>query len=161
MEDEVALAEQGEIARDFLNGLLDEIGAPANITVSVSEDDDTALVAVAADDLGHLIGPKGTTLHALQELTRTVVQRKTGARNGRIIVDIADYREKRRQALERFTRQVAEDVITSGAQRALEPMNPADRKTVHDVVNTIDGVSTTSEGEEPRRRVVIKPVGSA
>lgn len=161
MEDEVALAKQGEVAKDFLNGLLGELDAPADIRVSVQEEDDIVLVAVDADDLGHLIGPRGATLHALQELTRTVVQRKTGARNGRIIVDIAAYREKRREALERFTRQIADEVISSNSQRALEPMNPADRKTVHDVANSIEGVSTTSEGEEPRRRVVIKPGGSA
>ena len=157
MEDSVDLSEQGQVAKQFLNGLLLEIGAGADIDVRVDEAEELVHLSVDADNLGHLIGPRGVTLHALQELTRTVVQRKTGARNGRIILDIAKYREKRRVALERFTRQVAEEVISSGAPKVLEPMNPADRKVVHDVVNTIDGVATASEGEEPRRRVVIKP----
>ena len=67
------------------------------------------------------------------------------------------YRERRKEALERFTHQVAEQVLASGSPTSLEPMSPADRKIVHDTVNEIDGVRTTSEGEEPRRRVVILP----
>ncbi len=161
MEEEVSLEAQGEVARDFLSGLLDAVGAEASIDVSTRPEDEIVDVSVNGDSLGHLIGPRGTTLHALQELTRTVVQRRTGARNGRIIVDVARYREKRREALERFTRQVAAEVVATGTQKVLEPMNPADRKTVHDVATQIDGVITTSEGEEPRRRVVLKPSGSA
>ena len=161
MEDHVALAEQGEVAEAFLAGLLERVSSPAGISVSVAEEDELVNLAVDGENLGHLIGPRGSTLQALQELTRTVVQRKTGARNGRIIVDVARYREKRREALERFTQQVAAEVISSGKPKSLESMNPADRKTVHDVAGSIDGVETTSEGEEPRRRVVIKPSGSA
>ena len=161
MEDQVALTEQGEIARGFLSGFLDAASAPGDISVVVDEDDEIISIGVEGDSLGHLIGVRGATLQSLQELTRTVVQRKTGARNGRIIVDISSYRKKRREALERFTRQIAEDVISSGAALSLEPMNPADRKTVHDAANEIAGVETTSEGEEPRRRVVLKPSESA
>ena len=73
------------------------------------------------------------------------------------MVDVAGYRKDRREALERFTRDVAAQVVATGVVRVLEPMPPADRKVVHDTVNTIDGVSTASEGEEPRRRVVIHP----
>jgi spoIIIJ-associated protein len=107
-----------------------------------------------------LIGPKGQTLSALQELTRTVVQRKLGARSGRLLVDVAEYRRTRRAALERFATEVAGKVKEAGVSTALEPMAPADRKVVHDTVNAIDGVSTTSEGEEPHRRVVIVPSAS-
>lgn len=156
VSEDVALAEQGEVAREFLDGLLAEFGASG--TVSVNEvDEDTVEVAVEGDDLGLLIGPKGTTLAALQEVTRTVVQRQTGGRNGRLLVDVAAYRQKRKAALERFTLQVAEEVKASGVRRVLEPMSAADRKVVHDTCNDIDGVATTSEGEEPRRRVVIQP----
>ena len=85
-------------------------------------------------------------------------RRGGGTQEGRIRIDIAGYRQRRREALERFTQQVAADVVSSsGAQKALEPMNAADRKVVHDTVNDIDGVRTISEGEDPRRRVVLLP----
>jgi spoIIIJ-associated protein len=157
VDEEVALARQGEIAKEFLEGLFTETSATAAVAFSVDEEEELVHVAVDGDNLGHLIGPRGVTLQSLQELTRTAVQRKTGARNGRIIVDIAQYREKRRVALERFTQDVAQQVIDAGDAKTLEPMNPADRKVVHDTVNGIDGVVTTSEGEEPRRYVVIRP----
>lgn len=155
-EEEIPLTRQGEVATEFLSGLLNEIQTPVDISVAIQDDDEIVSLSVDGDNLGHLIGPKGATLHSLQEITRTVVQRQTGARNGRIILDVGRYREKRREALERFSKQVAEEILASGGQRRLEPMNPSDRKVVHDVINGIDGVSTTSEGEEPRRYVVIK-----
>jgi spoIIIJ-associated protein len=87
-----------------------------------------------------------------------VVQRQaSGTHHGRVRLDVSGYRQRRREALERFATQVAEDVRSSGVQRALEPMNAADRKVVHDTVNEIDGVATASEGEDQRRRVVILP----
>jgi spoIIIJ-associated protein len=156
VDEDVPMTEQGEVARQFLVGLLAEMNAPAEVAMRAI-DDETVELAVTGDDLGLLIGPKGATLSALQELTRTVVQRQTGGRNGRLVVDVAGYRQKRREALERFTRQVAAQVQESGERRVLEPMHPADRKVVHDTVNEIAGVRTTSEGEEPRRRVVILP----
>lgn len=157
VDEEVALDRQGDVAEEFLSGLLAQIQAEGQIDVSVDEDEELVKLAIAGDQLGHLIGPRGATLQAVQELTRTVVQRKTGARQGRLVVDVAEYRAKRREALARFVVQVAEDVKAQGVKRALEPMNPADRKVVHDVVNDLAGVTTTSEGEEPRRRVVILP----
>ena len=155
-EKEVPLQEQAEIAREFLDGLLDELSLPASVDVQ-EVDAETVELAVNGTDLGLLIGPKGSTLSALQDVTRTVVNRRTGARNGRILVDVAGYRQKRKEALERFTQEVAAGVKESGAARALEAMNPADRKVVHDTVNAMEGVSTTSEGEEPSRRVIIQP----
>jgi spoIIIJ-associated protein len=155
-EEELSLAEQGRIAEQFVVGLLERFGAAAQ-TSTLFHDEETLEVQVAGPELGLLIGPKGQTLQALQELTRTAVQRKSVARTGRILVDIAGYRQRRREALERFTRQVAEDVIQSSSQRGLEPMSAADRKVVHDTANEIAGVRTVSEGEEPRRRVVIVP----
>lgn len=161
MDDQVALSEQGEVARSFLTGLFGELDASVSIDVGIQEDDEIVTLSVNGENLGHFIGPRGTTLHSLQEVTRTVVQRKTGARSGRILVDVAHYREKRREALARFSRQVADEVLQTGEQRVLEPMNPGDRKVVHDTVNAIEGVATTSEGEEPRRRVIIRPAESA
>ena len=156
MTEDVPMEQQAEVARGFLAGLVETFGAEASVEVRPI-DEDTVELAIVGDDLGLLIGPKGQTLGAVQELARTVVQRKTGGRNGRLVVDVGGYREARRAALERFTHQVADEVKASGRARGLEPMSPADRKVVHDTVNDIDGVATTSEGEEPRRRVVILP----
>jgi len=154
---EVPLADQGEVAATFVRGFLERFGAAdAEVTLhSVSED--TLEVRVEGGDLGLLIGPKGATLQSLQELTRTVVQRQTGARTGRILVDVSGYRAKRKEALERFATKIAADVVASATAIVLEPMSPADRKVIHDTVNGIEGVSTTSQGEEPRRRVVVSP----
>ena len=87
-----------------------------------------------------------------------MVQRQTGGRNGRLLVDVGGYRQKRKEALARFTEGVATQVRATGVAKSLEPMHAADRKVVHDTVNGLEGVQTTSEGEEPRRRVVISPV---
>ena len=156
MTEAPTLAEEAEAAKEFLVGLLDALDADATVSSRIIEDE-TIEVAVTGGDLGLLIGPKGQTLAAVQELTRTVVQRRLGGRRGRLLVDVAEYRRKRRAALERFTTEVAAQVLASGAPTLLEPMTPPDRKVVHDTVNAIDGVSTSSEGEEPHRRVAITP----
>jgi spoIIIJ-associated protein len=155
---EVALDEQGAVAKEFLDGLVERMSLEAVVTIEQPEED-TIELNLEGPDLGLLIGPKGSTLLAIQDLTRTVVQRKTSAANGRIQVDVSGYRRKRKDALARFSRQVAEEVQTTGTRRVLEPMTAADRKIVHETVNDIDGVMTTSEGEDPRRRVVILPTG--
>ena len=147
----------GEVGEEFLSGLISAFGVQGSVTRNVLDDGDTLELAVEGEDVGMLIGPRGATLSAIQELTRTVAQRKAGEGQPRIVVDVAGYRKDRREALERFTRDVAAQVVATGVVRVLEPMPPADRKVVHDTVNTIDGVSTSSEGEEPRRRVVIQP----
>jgi spoIIIJ-associated protein len=151
------LAEQGEVVRAFLLDLVDAFGFEAEVTTATG-DDGAVELAVDGDDLGLLIGPKGQTLQAIQELSRSALQRqKPGESHARIRVDVGGYRERRREALARFTREVAEQVKSSGVQKALEPMSPPDRKVVHDTVNEIDGVTTVSEGEDARRRVVILP----
>lgn len=155
---DVPLEQQGAVARRFLDELVHRMSLDAEISMTVP-DEETVEFNLEGASLGLLIGPKGTTLLALQDLTRTVVQRKTNAGNGRIMVDVSGYRQKRKQALERFARQLADEVKTAGSRKVLEPMSAADRKIVHDAINEIDGVTTTSEGEEPRRRVVILPAG--
>lgn len=151
------LAAQGDIVRGFLLDLLDAFGLDGEVTATPAEEGAVEL-AVTGPDLGLLIGPKGQTLQAIQELSRSVLQRqRPGEVHARVRVDVAGYRQRRREALERFTRQIAEDVKASGVQKALEPMSPPDRKVVHDTVNEIDGVHTVSEGEDTRRRVVIIP----
>ena len=156
VDEEVTLEEQGAEAADFLKGLLERMELPAEVTAVVL-DDENVEVQVEGENLGILIGPKGLTLTAVQEVTRTVVQRQLGAHYGRLLVDISGYRQKRKVALERFTAEVAEQVRSSGQRRVLEPMTAADRKIVHDAANGIEGVSTISEGEDPRRRVVVLP----
>ncbi|HEV2362418.1 MAG TPA: KH domain-containing protein, partial [Acidimicrobiales bacterium] len=115
--------EQAAMARSFVEGVVERLGIPASTTATVSEDEETIDIAVDGEGLGFLIGPHGSTLAALQDLTRTVVQRKTNDRGARILVDVASYRAKRAVALADFTRRIAGDVLASGAAAALEPMS--------------------------------------
>ena len=156
MTSDAPAVDGAEVAETFVRGLLDTFGSTYQVERQ-QVDDETVEIAVEGEDLGLLIGQRGQTLSAVQELARTVVQRRAVGYHGRVVVDVSGYRRHRREALERFTRSVAEQVADSGVPRVLEPMPPADRKVVHDTVNTIGGVVTSSEGEEPRRRVVISP----
>lgn len=156
MEETLTLEQQGELAVTFIDGLLREFGL--NGTVESRELDDTTVeVSVHGDELGSLIGPRGATLLALQDLARTVVQRQSMAKTDRLLVDVGGYREKRVLALRRFTEKIVEQVKETGTERVLEPMSSADRKVVHDTVNEIGGVVTRSEGEDANRHVVISP----
>jgi spoIIIJ-associated protein len=155
-DNEVDPAAVGEAARTFVAGLIEAFGAPDATTTVVVEGDEID-VRVEGEDLGLLIGPGGRTLLAVQDVTRVAAQRRLGDHETRLRVDVAGYRERRRAALERFARSIADQVIESGNAKALEPMPSADRKVVHDVLATIDGVSSRSDGEDPYRRVVIVP----
>jgi spoIIIJ-associated protein len=159
MAEGITLAEQADIAKKFLTGLLEAMELTAEVSVREidAETVELAINANPASELGILVGPRGTTLQALQEVTRTVVQAKSPGRTDRILVDVAQYRERRIAALARFGQQVATEVVETGEERALEPMSPADRKAIHDGLTGIDGIVTRSEGEEPRRFVVIAP----
>lgn len=160
-DEEVPVSDQADIITEFLEGLLGALGAEGTVNRTVV-DDETIELSVEGDDLGLLIGPKGQTLTAVHELSRTVLQRRaTGRHIGRVRIDIGGYRQRRQEALARFVTQQAEAVLSEGAARALEPMNSADRKVVHDTVNEIDGVETVSEGADPDRRVVIVPEGAS
>lgn len=148
---------QTTTVRTFMEDLLDAFDVDATISVE-HPDEETIELVVEGPDLGLLVGPKGQTLQAIQELSRSVLQRQRPTEtHARLRLDIAGYRQRRRVALERFTREVVEQVRSSGTATALEPMTPPDRKVVHDVVNEIEGITTWSEGEEPNRRVVIAP----
>lgn len=160
MSSELSTVDGGEVAEDFVRGLLDAFGATYTVTRR-TVDEDTEEIAVEGEELGLLIGPGGHTLAAVQELARTVVQRHAPGHHGWIVVDVAGYRKLRRESLERFTNDVAAQVIQSGTARVLEAMPPADRKVIHDTANAINGVVTSSEGEEPRRRVVVSPTPDA
>lgn len=159
-EEDVPVGVQADIITEFLEGLLEAIEAEG--TVGRTEvDEETIELSVDGSDLGLLIGPKGQTLTAVHELSRTVLQRRaTGRHVGRVRIDIGGYRHRRAEALARFVRDQAAAAVASGSARALEPMNSADRKVVHDTINEIDGVTTISEGADPQRRVVIVPEGA-
>lgn len=155
-EDQMSVEEQAQLAQSFVGGVVERLGLPAATNVAVV-DETTIEVSVEGAGLGLLIGPHGTTLRALQELTRTAVQRRSGEHGTRVVVDVAGYRAKRTAALVQFAKSVAQQVLETGLPHSLEPMSAADRKTVHDTVNDIDGVRTASEGEESTRHVVIYP----
>ena len=147
--------EVGDAAVAFMSGLATAISDDA--TTELSVDGTTLEVTVEGSDLGVLIGPGGRTLIAVQDLARVASQRRLGDHDTRLRVDVSGYRERRRQALAKFTATVAAQVLESGEPRALEPMPSPDRKVVHDAVIEIDGVTSRSDGDDPRRRVVISP----
>jgi len=153
----MSIEAQAALAEEFVRGVVERFGLAA--TVSSTIDDEHIKVSVDGDGVGYLIGPRGATIDALQELTRTIVQRRSEDAGGRVNVDVGGYRARRAAALAQFAQKVATEVIESGVPQALEPMNPADRKVVHDAVHELDGVTTSSEGDEPRRYVVIRPAG--
>lgn len=156
---ELDLEAQRAAVETFLTELVSAFGREdATVTVTVSEEDQALEAAVEGSELGLLVGQKGVTLQAVQELVRSMVQRRfVGEAHARVRVDVAGYRARRTEALQRFATSVAESVKESGVAKALDPMGSADRKVVHDVVNDIDGVETISEGEDAARRVVIRP----
>ena len=138
----------------FLNGLVTAFGLKGTVSTHVVGAGITEF-RVAGPDLGVMIGPKAQTLTAIQDLLRTVVYYQVDVDAGRLLLDVGGYRERRRAALEEFTRKVAAEVLASGQARALEPMTPADRKVVHDTAGSIDGIASLSEGEDAARRVVL------
>lgn len=141
-------------ATTFLEGLLQAAGITGTVQVAVSGEDID--LAVTGEGVEMFVGPKGSTLLAIQDLTRVVSQRRLGDHDTHLRVDIAQYRERRREALGRFARKVADDVIASGQPRVLEPMNAADRKIVHDTLIDVPQVVTRSQGQDPHRRVVVE-----
>ena len=156
------LEEQAEVASEFLEGLLERIGLTAevepqmadgtmylNVVGGISQDEDD-------EDMGLLIGRHGQTLEALQELTRVVVGHKTGLRC-RVIVDVEDYKKRRRARLASRATEIARRVARTGREEILDPMNAYERKVVHDAVAEVSGVESSSRGEDPDRRVVIRP----
>jgi spoIIIJ-associated protein len=156
---ELDLEAQRAAVETFLTELVTAFGRDdATVTVTVSEEDQALEAVVEGSELGLLVGQKGVTLQAVQELVRSMVQRQfVGEAHARVRVDVAGYRARRTEALQRFATSIAESVKESGVAKALDPMGSADRKVVHDVVNDIDGVETISEGEDAARRVVIRP----
>lgn len=145
----------GEEAKRFLEGLVGAFGLDG--TVELVEDGDELELRVHGQELGLLVGPRGTTLQAVQDVVRVASQRRLGDHETRLRVDVGGYRERRKVALGQFAAKMAEEVKASGVARVLEPMSSADRKIVHDTLSEFDGIVTRSEGEDPQRRVIIAP----
>jgi spoIIIJ-associated protein len=152
---EDVLVREGDIAGDYLERLLDLLDYDGDIDLDVEAG--RAVVSIdGGDDLEKLVGPRGSVLEALQELTRLAVQQETGVRS-RLMLDIARWRQNRRAELAEIGRANADKALASGQPVKLQPMTPFERKVVHDAVAAIDGVHSESEGEEPHRRVVVFP----
>jgi spoIIIJ-associated protein len=145
---------EGEIAADYIEGLLDVADLDGDIDMDV--EGDRAVVSVVGATLEELVGRRGEVLEALQELTRLAVHQQTGART-RMMLDVGGYRQRRRAELSEAGQDAAEEVQRTGEPKRLWPMNPFERKVVHDAVAAA-GLRSESEGEEPDRRVVVLPV---
>jgi spoIIIJ-associated protein len=152
-EQEDHLVEEGEVAGDYLEQLLDILDYDGDIDLDV--EGDRAVVSIdGGADLTKLVGKDGEVLDALQELARLAVQQATGERS-RLMLDIAGWRAKRRTDLAALGATVARRVLSSGDREELPPMSPFERKIIHDAVSQVGGVVSESEGVEPQRRVVV------
>ncbi len=147
------LEQEGDIAADYLEELLDIADLDGDLDMDV--EGDRAAVSVVGGDLNQLVGRNGEVLEALQELTRLAVHRETGERS-RLMLDIGGFRENKRRELEKLAADTAAEVKESGDPVSLDPMTPFERKVVHDAVAAA-GLRSESEGVEPRRHVVVLP----
>ena len=154
-DDLSSLEEEGEIAADYIEGLLDIADLDGDIDMDV--EGDRAVVSVVGATLDELVGDDGEVLEALQELTRLAVHRRTGTR-ARLMLDVGGFRARRRVELAELGRTVAAEVSRTGEPKKLRAMSPFERKIIHDAI-ALAGLRSESEGEEPNRRVVVFPAG--
>ena len=154
-DDLTSLEEEGDIAADYIEGLLDIADLDGDIDMDV--EGDRAVVSVVGATLDELVGDDGEVLEALQELTRLAVHRKTGTR-ARLMLDVGGFRVRRRAELADLGRSVADEGTRTGEPKKLRAMSPFERKIIHDAV-AVAGLRSESEGEEPNRRVVVFPAG--
>ena len=146
--------EQLEISISFLKGLLSSFGLEGE--VSGKTEDRNLVVDVKGEQTEALVGEKGFIIRSVHELTRTVIQRKSGA-GTRLRLDIAGYAEKRKEALTIYAQRLSEQILSDKQEVMLEPMNSVDRKTLHDAATEISGIRSYSEGREPYRSVILAP----
>ena len=149
------LFRQSEIAADYIEGLLDILDFDGDIDELVQNG--RPMVEVVGGRLNNLVGNRGATLEALQELSRLAVYRQTGEPS-RLLLDVGGFRANRRKELVAVAKNAAERVKQHGESVRLEPMSAFERKCVHDVINAMPGVESESEGVEPSRRIVVRPV---
>ena len=147
------LEEEGDLAADYLEVLLDIADLPGDIDIDV--ENGRAALAIEGGELTHLIGEEGEVLEALQELTRMAVQQNTGDRS-RLMLDIEGFRSGRKSELKKLAEEMAEKAKSTGEEIRLKPMNAFERKVIHDTIQDL-GLSSESEGEDPDRFVVIFP----
>jgi spoIIIJ-associated protein len=145
------LEEEGDVAADYLEALLDIADLDGDIDIDV--ENDRASLAIAGGALGHLVGDRGEVLDALQELTRLAVQTSLGERS-RLMLDIDNFRSAKKDELNKLAHEVAEEVKSTGVSVKLRPMNAFERKVIHDTIQEI-GLTSESEGEDPNRCVVV------
>jgi spoIIIJ-associated protein len=151
-----ALEEQADLAADFVEDLMAKMGIDATAEPNLVNDHMYVdILGDDEDDMALLIGRHGATLDAIQELTRMVVGRRLDERC-RVLVDVEDYRKRREERMIEHALQVANQVLETGEEQILDPMNPYERKLVHDAVADLGGLETNSRGEEPNRSVVIR-----
>ena len=154
----MSLEEQADVTREFLEGLVEAYGLEGTVTTRI--EDDVIVADVEGDQTEAMVGVRGTVRSAIHELSRTVLQRYSQD-TARLRLDIAGYAERRRKALSIYAEQLIEQLMTEGGEIMLEPMSPADRKVIHDVAGEHAGVASYSEGEPPRRYVVLSRVDTS
>ncbi len=147
------LEEEGDVAADYLEALLDIVDLDGDIDIDV--ENERASLAIAGGKLGHLVGDRGEVLDALQELTRLAVQTSLGERS-RLMLDIDNFRSSKKEELAKLAQEVADEVKSTGLSVKLRPMNAFERKVIHDTIQNI-GLTSESEGEDPNRCVVVLP----
>jgi spoIIIJ-associated protein len=149
------LEEEGDVAADYLEALLDIADLDGDIDIDVENDRAALAVVGKPGDLSHLVGNSGEVLDSLQELTRLAVQTSTGERS-RLMLDIDSFRADKKEELAKLAHETADEVKSTGVAIKLRPMNAFERKVVHDTIQTI-GLTSESEGEDPNRCVVVLP----
>lgn len=154
--DDLSISAQEPMIKEFLGGLVSAFGLEGSVETNV--EDDVVIANVIGEQTEALVGPRGSVMEAVHELTKTVLQR-TAQNSARVRLDIAGYAERRRQALTIYAGDLIEQVQKDGGELMLEPMSASDRKVIHDAVAAHEGVRSYSEGEAPRRYVVIASDG--
>ena len=152
------LEEEGDVAADYLEALLDIADLDGDIDIDVENDRAALAIVGKPGDLSHLVGSNGEVLDSLQELTRLAVQTSTGERS-RLMLDIDNFRADKKEELAKLAEETAEEVKSTGVAIKLRPMNAFERKVIHDTIQNI-GLTSESEGEDPNRCVVVLPATS-
>jgi len=154
---DVDIQEQAPVVEEFLTGLVSAFGLEGSVSVRV--DDEVIIADVSGPQTEAMVGPRGSTIEAIHELSKTVLQRQTQS-SARLRLDIAGYGERRRQALAIYANQLIDQLLEDGGEVTLEPMSAGDRKVIHDAASERTGVQSYSEGQSPQRYVVLAKVGS-
>ena len=154
---DVDIEDQAPVVEEFLTGLVTAFGLEGDVDVRV--DDEVIIANVAGPQTEAMVGPRGSTIEAIHELSKTVLQRQTQS-SARLRLDVAGYGERRRQALAIYANQLIDQLLEDGGEVTLEPMSAGDRKVIHDAAAERTGVNSYSEGQSPQRYVVLANVGS-